>query len=61
LAAVRESYGISATKVPTGSTYGYSHSTFTYLIDRRGLMRALMPYGHSADDYVNDLQILLNQ
>jgi len=30
-----------------------------YLIDRAGRLRALMPYGHSADDYAHDLAILL--
>ena len=58
LEAVRQSYGISAAKIP-GNTYAYSHSSFTYLIDRTGLIRALMTYGHSADDYVHDLRILL--
>jgi hypothetical protein len=31
------------------------------LIDRGGRIRALMPYGHNADDYVNDLTILLKE
>ena len=61
LAAVRESYGISAKKIPVGNTYAYSHSSFTYLIDREGRIRALMPYGHPADDYVHDLRILLSE
>jgi protein SCO1/2 len=58
LAAVRKEYGIAAEKVagPDGS---YTHSSFIYLIDREGRMRALMPYGHPADDYVHDLEILL--
>src|SRR4029079_2304776 len=59
LAAVRKDYGISAEKKTYGDTYSYSHSSFTYLIDRSGKIRALMPYGHSPDDYVNDLTILL--
>jgi protein SCO1 len=59
LAAVRKDYGISAEKKMYGSDYSYVHSSFTYLIDRRGRIRALMPYGHSPDDYVHDLKILL--
>jgi protein SCO1/2 len=59
LAAVRESYGASAAKIPFGNTYAYTHSSSTYLIDRSGLIRALMTYGRSADDYVHDLRILL--
>jgi hypothetical protein len=31
------------------------------LIDRAGRIRALMPYGHSPDDYVHDLTILLKE
>lgn len=59
LAAVRKDYGVSAKKIPYEDTYTYAHSSFTYLIDRSGRIRALMPYGHSPDDYVHDLTILL--
>ena len=58
LAAVRKDYGIAAEKVagPDGS---FTHSSFVYLIDRDGRLRALMPFGHVADDYVHDVRILL--
>jgi len=59
LAAVRRDYGISATRRASADGYGFSHSSFVYLIDRAGRLRALMPYGHSADDYAHDLAILL--
>jgi protein SCO1/2 len=61
LAAVRGLYGISAEKKTVGRDYTYAHSSFTYLIDRKGRIRALMPYGHGPDDYVNDLTILLKE
>ena len=61
LAAVRKDYGISAEKKSFGSAYTYAHSSFVYLIDRRGRIRALMPYGHGPDDYVHDLTILLKE
>ena len=61
LAAVRKAYGISAEKMTAGDTYTYSHSSFTYLIDRTGRIRALMPYGHNPQDYVHDLTILLEE
>ena len=61
LSAVRRSYGISAERKVIGNDYTYAHSSFAYLIDRRGRIRALMPYGHSPDDYVNDLTILLKE
>ena len=64
LAAVEKSYGVFANKVAqggAGDAYSYAHSSFTYLIDRGGRVRALMPFGHAADDYVHDLAILLKE
>jgi len=61
LAAVRQRYGILAEKKGSGSGYTVAHSSYTLLIDRSGSLRALMPYGHSADDYVHDLKILLRE
>jgi protein SCO1 len=61
LASVRKLYGVSAQRIATGKDYSYSHSSFTYLIDRAGRIRALMPYGHVAADYVNDLSMLLKE
>jgi protein SCO1/2 len=60
MAAVRKSYGVTAEKVGTGSDYGIAHSSFIYLITREGKLRALMPFGHKADDYVHDISMLLN-
>jgi len=59
LAAVRKEYGIAADKKPAGAGYVVAHSSYIYLIDRGGKLRALMPYGHTAEDYVHDLRILL--
>lgn len=61
LAAVRKDYGITAERVPMGDSYGYSHSSYTILIDREGKLKALMPYGHTAEDYVHDVKVLLAQ
>jgi len=60
MAAVRASYGVTAEKVGSGSDYGIAHSSFIYLITREGKLRALMPFGHKADDYVHDISMLLN-
>ena len=38
---------------------GFSHSSYTYLIDRAGKLRALMPYGQTPDAYANDVRVLL--
>jgi protein SCO1/2 len=61
LAAVRKDFGIGATRKTSGDSYTFSHSSYTYLIDRQGLMRALMPYGQSPDDYAHDVRILLKR
>jgi protein SCO1 len=54
---VRKSYGVFAQAIAGGDSF--SHSSSTYLIDRKGDLRALMPFGHSADDYVHDVRILM--
>jgi protein SCO1/2 len=59
LEAVRKEYGIAATRLATPAGYGFSHSSYTYLIDRGGKLRALMPFGHSSEDYAHDVRILL--
>ena len=61
LSEVRKEYGVSAQKRAYGSDYVYVHSSFIYLIDRKGLLRALMPYGHSPEDFSHDLTILLKE
>jgi protein SCO1/2 len=60
MAAVRSSYGVTAEKIGSGNDYGVAHSSFIYLITRDGKLRALMPFGHKADDYVHDISMLLN-
>ena len=61
LAALRRRYGVTAQKVTVagGADYGMSHSTSIYLIDREGRLRALMPFGHSADDFAHDVRQLM--
>jgi protein SCO1/2 len=61
LATVRKDYGVFAEKKGNGKDYQVAHSSFTYLIDRSGSLRALMPYGQGPDDYAHDLRILLNE
>jgi protein SCO1/2 len=58
LAAVRKDYGVISAK-QAGADGDYSHSSFVYLIDRAGRIRALMPFGHPAADYVHDVKVLL--
>ncbi|KQW45349.1 MULTISPECIES: SCO family protein [unclassified Roseateles] len=61
LAAMRKRYGVVAEKIAAkqGNAYGMNHSTSVFLIDRAGKLRAMMPYGHEAKDFVHDLKLLL--
>lgn len=59
LAAMRRNYGVTAIKQGTGNDYVMDHSSSIYLIDRAGKLRAMMPYGHAADDFVHDIKLLL--
>ena len=62
LAAMRRSYGVTARKQATSDGgYVMDHSSSIYLIDRTGKLRAQMPYGRSAADYVHDVKLLLAQ
>ena len=61
LAAVRQNYGVTAIRHGTGDDYVMDHSSSIYLIDRAGKLRALMPYGHDAGDFVHDIKLLLVQ
>ena len=62
LADLRKRYGATAQKIPAaggGADYGMSHSTTIWLIDREGRLRALMPFGHSAEDFAHDVRQLM--
>lgn len=61
LAAAREAYGVMAKRKDIGDGYTVGHYSSVYLIDREGRLRAMMPYGRQAGDYVHDLRILLHE
>lgn len=61
LAAVRRKYGITAVKQGGGRNYAMAHTSSIFLIDRAGKLRALMPFGHDAADFVHDVKLLLVQ
>ena len=61
LAAVRKKYGITAVKQGGGRDYAMAHTSSIFLIDRAGKLRALMPFGHDASDFVHDVKLLLVQ
>ncbi len=59
LAAVRRKYGVTAERQGTGPDYAMAHTSSIFMVDRAGKLRALMPYGHEASDFVHDLDMLL--
>jgi protein SCO1/2 len=61
LAAVRKNYGVMAERKPFGNSYTVAHSSSVYLIDQKGLLRGMMPYGRLPDDYVHDVRALLSE
>lgn len=61
LAAVRAKYGVTAERKNIGNSYSVAHSSSVYLIDRKGLLRGMMPYGRGPDDFAHDVRILLNE
>lgn len=61
MARVRQAYGVTATKVALNGGYAYDHTSSVFLIDARGRLRAMMPYGRPPQDYVHDARILLAQ
>jgi protein SCO1/2 len=61
LAAVRQKYGVTAVKQGSGRDYAMAHTSSIFLIDRAGRLRALMPFGHDAADFVHDVRFLLVQ
>ena len=59
---VRRDYGISATKkMIEGSKTDYvvGHSSYLYFVDRKGSLRALLPFGRTAADVAHDAALLL--
>jgi protein SCO1/2 len=60
--AVLKDYGIAASRqVAAGGKGGYSmhHSSYLYFVDKRGMLRALMPFGRPAAEIAHDARLLL--
>jgi protein SCO1/2 len=61
LAQVRTAYGIQTKRVGKPPAYFVHHSSYVYLVDRAGKLRAMMPYGVAVDDIAHDVKALLAQ
>lgn len=60
--AVMQAYGIASQRHPVGANgYVISHSSYIYFIDRKGMLRALLPFGRPAADVVHDARALLKE
>ncbi|MEO5775029.1 MAG: SCO family protein [Sphingomicrobium sp.] len=59
LAAARGKYGVTATKEGRGEDYAFAHTSSIFLIDPAGKLRAMMPFGHEAKDFVHDINLVL--
>ncbi|GGY75260.1 electron transporter SenC [Cellvibrio zantedeschiae] len=60
LESVQKEYGIVAAKaVGKKGEAQVHHSSYIYLIDPSGYLRALVPFGKKPDDIVHDIKILL--
>lgn len=59
LAEVRKAYGIQTSRVGKPPAYFVHHSSYVYLVDRAGKLRAMMPFGVSADDIAHNVKALL--
>jgi len=61
MAAIRKDFGISATRMPAPNGqagYQMGHSSYLYFIDKKGMLRALAPFGRPADEIVHDVNLL---
>lgn len=63
LDSVQRSYGAVVSREPSleETNYQVHHSSSLYLIDRRGRLRVLIPFGTSADDIVHDINAVLRE
>jgi protein SCO1/2 len=58
LAAARQKYGVTAVRQGSRADYAIAHTSSIFLIDPSGRLRAMMPFGHDAADFVHDVQYL---
>ncbi|MDZ4202101.1 MAG: SCO family protein [Gallionella sp.] len=58
-AAAAKAFEVMYRKQPTSSGYNVDHSAGTFLIDPRGRVRLLAPYGQRAEWMADDIRLLL--
>ncbi|MGZ8256262.1 MAG: SCO family protein [Gallionella sp.] len=58
-ANVTQAFAVSYQKQASTTGYNVDHSTGTYLIDAQGKVRLLAPYAQSAEQFAQDIRLLL--
>jgi protein SCO1/2 len=64
LQAVRDAYGIVAEKAASEDKrlgYEVHHSSSVYMIDRKGKLRLLLPFGRPVEEMRHDIELLLKE
>lgn len=61
LQRVWKAYGVSVARRPLGDSYGLHHTAVVYVIDRRGRLRVLAPFGTAVGDLTHDVRALLRE
>ena len=64
LAAVRQAYGVTATKrIVSGTSAAYliDHSAFVYVIDSDGRLRLMFPFGTPVETMAHDLRLIIRR
>jgi protein SCO1/2 len=62
LEPVWKAYGVSIARRPVpGGVYSVHHSASVYLIDPRGRLRVMAPFGTPVDDLLHDVRLLLDE
>jgi protein SCO1/2 len=65
LAPVWKAYGVSIARRPVPGrdpgAYAVHHSASVYLIDPRGRLRVMAPFGTPVDDLLHDVRVLLDE
>ncbi|MFA5682092.1 MAG: SCO family protein, partial [Hydrogenophaga sp.] len=61
IARTAQAFRVFYQKVPTGSSYTMDHTALSYLFDRQGRIRVVLRHEQTADDYLADVRVLLDE
>lgn len=61
LQTAEDAFGVTARKVPEGSSYSMEHTAITFVVDDTGKVVVEWPFGTDASVMAEDLQLLLSR